>query len=78
MNESEAPTKPEDSLSPFDEILVHECDQKALIRFKNGNRYVGRLSRGLLCGKGKYFWADGASYKVSATFSQRILTFHPH
>ncbi|KAL1123239.1 hypothetical protein AAG570_002326 [Ranatra chinensis] len=38
-------------------------DQMARLHFKSGSRYVGRLSLGLMEGKGTYYWPDGAYYK---------------
>ncbi|KAF2880053.1 hypothetical protein ILUMI_26122 [Ignelater luminosus] len=43
--------------------LLNPPDENVIIRFKNGNRYKGPVSRKLMHGQGKFFWADGAIYE---------------
>lgn len=44
--------------------LLNPPDENVIIKFKNGNRYEGPVSRKLMHGHGKFFWADGAVYEV--------------
>lgn len=55
------------SQDPFvliDDWRFHEGDQIANIEFKNGNKYIGRLSRNVMHGEGEFIWANGTVYKV--------------
>ncbi|XP_014256125.1 radial spoke head 10 homolog B-like isoform X2 [Cimex lectularius] len=42
-----------------------ERDQSVEIFFKNGDRYIGRISRMVMEGEGKYIWSDGTIYEGS-------------
>lgn len=39
-------------------------DENVLIKFTNGNKYEGKLSRKVFHGRGTFWWSDGASYEV--------------
>lgn len=48
-------------------------DEKALIRFRNGNIYEGNISMKCMHGEGRFQWADGTVYLVSRTFKYAYL-----
>lgn len=54
----------ETTKSVLEEWRFQEKDEHAVICFRQGNRYEGRISRSIMHGQGTFYWADGGRYQV--------------
>jgi len=45
-----------------DQIYGKAIDGLGTIEYKNGNKYNGEISNGMLHGKGTFFWSNGVKF----------------